>query len=648
MQISPYEKFSIENRSEDGSCPMTGPAGLVAGTASAPGDLPWVNIVQREQLLATQFRHDNTIEPKAPRSTDSVTVRATSGPTLALSQARLHYTTDGSAPTDRSAAVELHRTIEWTPATGFLDAWTGTVPAHPDDTTVRYRIAGTADGGETVWAHDGSGFWYEAETDLLTTFAYRVGQARNHLPDWLRDGVVYQVFVDRFRGDNGPLTGGDPDTKHGGTLAGVEAALPYLEELGIDVIWVSPIGPSPTYHRYDQVDFFAVADEVGGIGAARSLVEAAHSRGMRLILDYVPSHCSHLMDAFRSAQTDPDSPTRHWFSFTAWPDQYRNFLGKVPSLPSFNGNSTGVRDHLNASVAFWLADVGFDGLRLDHAIAHGSDFWVQFTEHALAAKPDAALFGEVTDTPDMLRNFKGQLQAVLDFQLANAIRSTLGTGDWSLDRFDTILRSYHAYMDDGPDRVSFLDNHDMDRFLHLAGGDTRRLRTAILLLLCLPHPPVIYYGTEIGMSHDIGMGEAGFGGDALVRADMVWEPDRWDHELLAFVKQAIALRRTRPALRRGTVRPQPIDRAAGIYRFDLQLGDERLQVGLNLGPHPHRVADDARVLLATDGHTGSGPIDLPPFGGAVWVADHPGPDQSARPDHESSPLTNYQPLGEKP
>jgi glycosidase len=327
----------------------------------------------------------------------------------------------------------------------------------------------------------------------------------------MADAIIYHIFLDRFHpgtADGAFPANLDPNIRHGGALRGITQALPYLDDLGVNCLWLSPIGPSDTYHRYDQKDFFGIDPELGSEADLQALIETAHGRGMRLILDFVPSHTSWKMPEFVAARQDQNAPAYDWFVFDEWPDRYRNFLNRVPMLPSFNTESDSARRYLIDSARHWLCDMGFDGLRLDHSIGHGMDFWVQFSNELEQAKPDAALFGEATDTPENLRSMHGRLQGFLDFPLAQTLRLTFGRGYWGVNELAGMLEAYQRFMQDGPGRVSFFDNHDMNRFLFEAGNDTRRLKLAALCLLTLPLAPVIYYGTEIGMSQLIDKNDA--------------------------------------------------------------------------------------------------------------------------------------------
>ena len=512
--------------------------------ASAPGDLRPEAVATRYLTIREQFRHENTISPVVPGPNDSVTVTAVSGSGVPLVAATLTYTVDGSRPDESSPVLAMERSgVEFVPFGGPATKWTVTIPPQPAGTRVRYRIAGTTEAGATCDAQDGHGFWFRYPVEQsVSTFAYRVGVDPSG-PDWMQTAVVYQVFLDRFHpGDGQFAVDPKPQARHGGTIAGITASLDYLQELGVTCVWVSPVGPAPSYHNYDATDYFSVDPGYGTVDDVRKLGEAARARGMRLILDFVPSHFSRDHEAFQDALARRDSDYADWFIFYDWPDSYRSFLEVVPQLVSLNTDNDGVREYLIRSARFWL-DAGFDGLRLDHVIGHGSDFWCEFQEELEKTHPEVATIGEATDTTDALLRYAGKITGILDFPVAQALRRTFATGDWTLAELNGYLAHFGSYMRGGPGRVGFADNHDMDRFLHLAGGDTERLKMALLCLMTLSPAPVLYYGTEIGMTHEKPLSDRAAGGDELCRQDMIWDESMWDRDLRTLVKGLISLRK---------------------------------------------------------------------------------------------------------
>jgi cyclomaltodextrinase len=229
---------------------------------------------------------------------------------------------------------------------------------------------------------------------------------------------------------------------------------------------------------------------------------------------------------------------------------------------------------------------------------------------------------------------------VLDFPLAEAFRRTFATGQWDVATFEAFLAAHDASMHDGPGRVSFLDNHDLNRFLFQAGGRTARLKLAALCQFSLAPTPAIYYGTEIGLSQE--QDAAGYGGDAEARRDMPWDKMRWDQDLLAFYRRLIWLRRQHTCLRSGERRVAHLDAPAGTYAYWRRLVDadagasprQALLIAFNLSQSPRPMVLPAlpatsvyRCLLSTGDlpvlrATGDGPrLALPGETGAVMCVD---------------------------
>ncbi len=601
----------ISDRPQIPSGPAAG--GLANDVATAPGDLPIAAVQVRFALQREQFRHDNTITPLAPGPDEAVVVEATTGEGMSLSRAAVFYTTDGSVPDAGSVSVPMEvATVDWDSFAGFLTRWRAQLPPQPAGTVVRYRIGGwrkddqrsnnpqsairaqlsrkstahCADGtsqpedhehirnpqsdGPDIWAHDGQGFWFRVPwPGGISTFAYLAQPRSALLPAWASEAVIYQIFVDRFRpGDtDGKFQPAGYNVKHGGTLRGIKQALPYLGDLGVTCLWLTPVCEAPSYHRYDCTDFYKIDPMLGSEGDLRDLVQDAHALGIRVVLDFVPSHSSTKHPAFLAAQRDMKAESFSWFTFYEWPNRYRTFLDMVHSMPSFNTEDPGARAYLIGSALHWIRECGVDGYRIDHAIGPGMDFWVALRTATEAAHPESILFGEATDTPDSLRRYRGRLHGVLDFPLARALRHVFALRDWDVERFAGYLNSYERYMQTGPGRLSFIDNHDMNRFLFLAGNDTRMLKLAALCQFTLDATPIIYYGTEIGMSQEHPIERREFGGDAQARADMPWDPALWNEDLLAFYRALIRMRRDHPVLVSGKRRTLYLDPQGGVLGY---------------------------------------------------------------------------------
>jgi len=190
---------------------------------------------------------------------------------------------------------------------------------------------------------------------------------------------------------------------------------------------------------------------------------------------------------------------------------------------------------------YWLNEFDADGYRLDHANGPGPGFWAEFYAACKTTRPDCLLLGEIVDTPEVQKRYLGRLDGILDFHFADALRRLIGHGTWVNGRFESFLTRHHDYFPPSFLMPTFLDNHDMDRFLYVAGGDTTRLIAAAELQMRQPGPPIIYYGTEIGMTQEIS--RTSKVGLEASRAPMIWDEIRWDHHLLAAYQDIIAERK---------------------------------------------------------------------------------------------------------
>ncbi len=440
-------------------------------------------------------------------------------------------------------------------------------------------------------------------------------------PAWVRDAVFYQIFPDRFAAsERVPKPGGlepwdTPPTTHGfkgGDLLGIAERLPYLEDLGVNAIYLTPIFQSASNHRYHTYDYFHVDPLLGGDAALRELLDRAHERGMRVVLDGVFNHTGrgfwpfhHILETGGAA-----SPYRDWFhlddevlagyrGLTPYPPHdaptgaslgYQAWWG-LPALPKLNTDHPAVREYLLSVAEHWLR-FGIDGWRLDvPAEIKDEAFWQAFRRRCRAIRPDAYLVGEVWEVaPEWLRG--DRFDALMDYPLAEAILGYVGGP--SLDM--TVVAGHHEYRQflhplDGsgfaarlvellgvydPDvvavQLNLLGSHDTPRALTVLGGDRAALRMATLLQATLPGAPCIYYGDEIGLSG---------GNDPACRAAFPWDDARWDLDLRAYVRSVLDLRRSEPALRHGSTTAVAV--AGPALAIERRHAGDRLVIAVNAG-----------------------------------------------------------------
>jgi glycosidase len=566
--------------------------------------------------IAQQARHDLAglfhgwrMEPPAPGPDEPVTLTFTSAADSAVETAMLlywfEYAPFAFTASDRRAIEMSPGSLRWDElAWRYVRDWTVSIPCYPEGTGVRYSAEYGLAGGETRLAETEPGA-------ARTVFGYDV--ADKEQPDWIRDAVIYQILVDRFYDDRPdwgrPLS--DPNEIYGGTLRGVATKLDYLADLGVNCLWLTPIVASETHHGYDALNFGVVDAKFGGEAALRDLVSAAHARRMRVLLDLAANHCSSHNPLFLDARQNPQSPYRCWFHFTEWPDTYDSFFD-VPELPTLNTTNPEVLAYFKRIAHTYLHDIGADGFRLDYVVGPSLLFWTRFARAVHEANPEAFTVGEATVSPAELRKFSGRLDGCLDFSTLQAFRQFFIHGSIDAAGFDGFVTAHADYLGDALVLPTFLDNHDMNRFLWAAGGETRTLRVAALCQMSLPQPPIIYYGTEIGLSQEADVGAFGF---EASRLPMRWDTDP-DAELHAYYRALIHLRRDRASLRRGTRRRIHIHGSLLVYA--MTLGSEITVIALNSGPES--VCVPCTAFTGTDLFSGEpvdGPLVLEPYTGTM-------------------------------
>ena len=356
----------------------------------------------------------------------------------------------------------------------------------------------------------------------------------NLTPDWVKNAVFYQIFPDRFAWSSRVEKPGNFETWDsaptihgfkGGDLLGVAEKLDYLEDLGVNAIYFNPIFQSASNHRYHTHDYFLVDPLLGGNKAFKEMLDEAHKRGIRVVLDGVFNHSSRGFFQFNHIlELGPKSPYLDWFFVHGFPLNAYEGAPKydcwwsLPGLPKFNMNNPQVRKYIFNIARYWLEE-GIDGWRLDVPFEiDDDDFWREFRDVVKTANPEAYIVGEIPTEGQ--RWMKGDMfDAVMNYQLTHAclaffggsrMDSGLAQGMMGLDVPEPMDAQMFAkrtqeLLDIYPREFSYaqlnlLDSHDMPRFLSLVSEDTQRLYLAYLFVMTYPGAPCIYYGDEIGLT----------------------------------------------------------------------------------------------------------------------------------------------------
>ena len=441
-------------------------------------------------------------------------------------------------------------------------------------------------------------------------------------PDWVKNAVFYQIFPDRFnrsprmkheRGIKFKEWGSPPDEQgyQGGDLYGIVDKLDYIKELGITALYLNPIFSAASNHRYNAYDFMEVDPLLGGEAALHELLDEAHKRDIRVVLDGVFNHCGRGFWAFNHIlENGVNSPYIDWFTIHGFPLHAYDADGTKPnyaswwnnaSLPKFNTNNLGVRDYIFKVARHWL-EFGMDGWRLDVPEEIQDDsFWREFRQVVKSVNPDAYIVGEIWH--EAAHWLQGDMfDAVMNYQLTGPVLNFFGAEHLNLfwkhtdvhlkpidaetfrKDIDTMYGHYDWEINYA--QMNMIDSHDMPRALWLVYDNKPAHRLIVLCQMTLPGSPCVYYGDEIGMSA---------GTDPFCREAFPWEkPESWDASLREFYGQMIALRNSHPALRTGDFGFILAEGKVAAYRR--RLGNEEIVVAFNAGKTAQTVNLSAQEL----------------------------------------------------
>ena len=454
---------------------------------------------------------------------------------------------------------------------------------------------------------------------LILTDYINVSKASTY---WWNDAVFYEVFVRSFYDQNG-------DGK--GDLKGLTAKLDYLNDgdstthsdLGITGIWLMPVMQSPSYHGYDVIDYRTIESDYGTNADFATFIQAAHQRGIKVIIDLVMNHTSNQNPWFTQSAVSTTSTFRNWYRWnptslgTQWFSSngsyyYANFGSSMPDL---NYADADVKTEMFDIARYWLQDMHADGFRLDAVkyifetstqiedVPATFQFWKDFRSYYKSVNPDAFAVGEAWAATNIIKKYveNNGLDYCFEFNLAGALVNAANNGDaTSLKTAVENSMASFPYLQFG----TFLTNHDQERVMTTLGNDVSKAKLAAQLLLSFPGIPFIYYGEEIGT--------VGPKPDENIRTPLQWDNTKnagfssgtaWmapqtdytikniaaqqkdNNSLWSVYNKMIQLRNTEPALRRGNYMTLSSN-STSAFTFIRQYNDETIVVISNLSNTP--------------------------------------------------------------
>ncbi|SCV40469.1 Neopullulanase [Bacillus subtilis] len=415
-------------------------------------------------------------------------------------------------------------------------------------------------------------------------------------PEWAKSTVWYQIFPERFangREDLSPenaLPWGskDPDVNDffGGDLQGMIDKLDYLEDLGVNGVYLTPIFSAPSNHKYDTLDYYSIDPHFGDPKLFRTLVSQLHQRGMRIMLDAVFNHIGSASPQWQDVvKNGAQSRYKNWFHIHSFPvkeDNYDRFAF-TPDMPKLNTANPEVQIYLLDIALYWIREFDIDGWRLDVANEVDHVFWKTFRQAVLAEKPDVYILGEIWHSAEpWLRG--DEFHAVMNYPFTEPMIEYFADGTIPASR---MAHRVNAHLMNGMKQVNevmfnLLDSHDTKRLLTRCRHDEKKARALLAFMFAQTGSPCIYYGTEIGLDGE---------NDPLCRKCMVWEKEKQNRDMLRFMKRLIALRKQENTLlTEGSLEWNLLDDQNNFISFSRNLDEKTLIYFFNQGDATQHVS----------------------------------------------------------
>ncbi|MCM3719076.1 alpha-amylase family glycosyl hydrolase [Fictibacillus phosphorivorans] len=379
-----------------------------------------------------------------------------------------------------------------------------------------------------------------------------------------KDETIYFIMIDRFHnGDKKndfDVDPTDPSAYHGGDFKGITKKLDYLKDLGVTAIWMTPVVKNEErgYHGYWTEDFYETEEHFGTEEELKKLVQKAHDRDIKVIVDLVVNHTGYI-HAWQN-----NTEKKDWFhpkqEITNWDDQQNVENGWLAGLPDLNTENPETRKYLLDMAEYWIKETNIDGYRLDTVKHVPKDFWVEFSERVKNVKSDFYLIGEVWhNDPRYISEYnKAGIQSFVDYPLFNEMVRVFRQSGQSLSELHSVWERNKYYYDDPYMLGNFIDNHDNIRFVRevlLKQEDPeKRLKMALTYLYTAPGIPILYQGTE----HMVDGGK-----DPDNRRMMAFNQNK---KIETFTAKLGSLRQKHPALRRGDFTMIKDEGAKGVFK----------------------------------------------------------------------------------
>ena len=369
------------------------------------------------------------------------------------------------------------------------------------------------------------------------------------VPQWAANKVVYQIFPSRFAATQpvdkelwykAPIT--PVDDLHG-NLRGIIEHLDYIKDLGIDVVYLTPIFKSNSCHKYDTIDYYQVDPSFGTTEDLKELVQKSHERGMKVVLDAVYNHSGREFFAFQDIlEKGEKSKYLDWYFIDELPP--RGEWGEIPNfkcfgyyggMPKLNLKNPEVEKYITDVACYWIKECDIDGWRMDVGDEISHFFWKNFRKAIKAVKKDMLIIGEIWHyAGDFLEG--DEWDTVMNYPFYLNLIDLLADEKINVSQFVQNLGYLKGRLNKKcyPLMWNLIDSHDTARFLHLCHDNKKKQHLAAAFQLLLPGMPMVYYGDEYAMPG---------ANDPDCRRGMYWDEEYQDKEMFEWYKQLLQVRK---------------------------------------------------------------------------------------------------------
>ena len=377
------------------------------------------------------------------------------------------------------------------------------------------------------------------------------------VPQWAANKVVYQIFPSRFAATQpvdkelwykAPIT--PMDDLHG-NLRGIIEHLDYIKDLGIDVVYLTPIFKSNSCHKYDTIDYYQVDPSFGTTEDLKELVQKSHERGMKVVLDAVYNHTGREFFAFQDIlEKGEKSKYLDWYFIDELPPkgewgEIPNFkcFGYYGGMPKLNLKNPEVEKYITDVACYWIKECDIDGWRLDVGDEISHFFWKNFRKAIKAVKKDMLIIGEIWHyAGDFLEG--DEWDTVMNYPFYLNLIDLLADEKINVSQFVQNLGYLKGRLNKKcyPLMWNLIDSHDTARFLHLCHDNKKKQHLAAAFQLLLPGMPMVYYGDEYAMPG---------ANDPDCRRGMYWDEEYQDKEMYNWYKKLMQVRKTHACIVEG-------------------------------------------------------------------------------------------------